>query len=399
MVDNDLAPAEVRGMLKLKEAEFKDQMRELETRLSRVRTWLGEIEKEKEMTGDTYTQTVLVNALDAFQRVEQEIRHWQPRSYVQVRVVCMQASGWEDADYDTVMTMSGFGPSFSYHPKKFWPQYLAPNGCDERIARAMGFGWEWKWYETVEEYWQALRETIDAGRPIHAPYYEEVLFVGYQDADSSDERQVRPLAPHGVGAEPGTWWTWQEFEKWFDEWSHKAFGRHTRRVEKTSPKESAVETLKTIVQMATKDPRAETPDFDGVKWGLEGLAAYAADVGDTSKSGKADEYFYGGWMGCHAIYPQVSGRASAAAYLERLGKSSIFPGAINVHIMAAAEAYGAARAAWGEYEKHLGNEETAEVSDSWMVEEHRLAGAAAIRKAIEHEKAAVDRVQQALDTI
>jgi hypothetical protein len=96
---------------------------------------------------------------------------------------------------------------------------------------------------------------------------------------------------------------------------------------------------------------------------------------------------------------QESGRASAAAYLDRLGKSSIFPGAINKHILAAADAYGAARAAWGDYEKHLGNEEVAEASDSWMVEEHRLAGAAAIRQAIEHERVAIDEVQQALAAI
>ena len=279
------------------------------------------------------------------------------------------------------------------------PQYLAPSGCDERIAKATGFGWEWQRYETVEEYWQALKETIDAGKPIHAPYYEEVVLVGYQDAGGQYERQARPLVPHGVGAEPDTWWTWQEFEDWFDKWSHKVLGRHTERTEAVSPRESAIETLETIVQMATDDPRAQNPDFDGVKWGLEGLETYAADVSDISKSGKEDEYFYGGWLGCHAIYPQISGRASAAVYLERLGKSSIFPGAINEHILAAAAAYGAARAAWGDYEKHLGNEEVAEASDSWLIEEHRLAGAAAIRRALEHEKVAIDQVQQALAAI
>ena len=82
-----------------------------------------------------------------------------------------------------------------------------------------------------------------------------------------------------------------------------------------------------------------------------------------------------------------------------MGKSSIFPGAINERILAAADAYEAARAAWGDYEKHLGNEEMAEASGSWLVEEHRLAGAAAIRQAIEHEKAAIDQVQQALATV
>jgi hypothetical protein len=90
---------------------------------------------------------------------------------------------------------------------------------------------------------------------------------------------------------------------------------------------------------------------------------------------------------------------SAAVCLKRLGGSGIFPGALSERILAAAESYGTARAAWGDYEKHLGNEEVAEASDSWMVEERRMAGAAAIRQAIEHEKAAIDRVQQALAVI
>jgi len=397
LLDGDLPPAEVRGMLRLKEAELADHVWEVETQLARVQAWLGEVEKETAMS--EHAQVVLKDAIEAFQRTEREITYWQPRSFVQVRVVCMQAGGWKDADYDTIMTISGFGPSFAYHPKKFWPQYHAPSGCDERIARATGFGWEWKQYETVEAYWQALRETLDANKPIHAPYYEEVVFAGYQDTDGQDERKVRPLAPHGVGAGPDTWWTWQEFEEWYDKWSHKVLGRHTGRVPQATPRESAIETLEAIVQMATDDPRAHNPGLDGVKWGLAGLEAYAADVGDTSKSGKEDEYFYGGWLGCHAIYPQISGRASAAVYLERLGKSGIFPGAINELILAAAGSYKDARAAWGKYEKHLGNEETAEASDSWTVEEHRLAGAAAIRQAVEHESQAIDQIQQALAAI
>jgi len=131
------------------------------------------------MTDKGHARVVLINAVEAFQQVEREIRYWQPRSFVQVRVACMRAASWQDADYDTITTVSGFGPSFMYHPTKFWPQYLAPDGCDERIARATGFGWEWQRPETVEEYWRVLKETIDAGNPIHAPYYEEIIFAGY----------------------------------------------------------------------------------------------------------------------------------------------------------------------------------------------------------------------------
>jgi DNA-binding transcriptional MerR regulator len=413
LLDDDVSSGEIRGMLRLKAAQLESQMREVETQLTRVKAWLEQIEKVPTLAGgrvgkeivtmmaeDKYPKVVLEKAVQAFSRVEREIKHWQPRSYVQAQLVCMYAAGWEEADYETIMTVSGYGPSFSYHPKElWWSQYAPPRGCDERIAQATGFGWEWKRYETAEAYWQVLKETIDAGKPIHAAYLEEVVFVGYQDADDRAERKVRPLAPHGVGVEPGTWWTWQAFEKWFEEHSYGNLGRHTEKTQQVSTRASATEVLETMLTMAHDDPRAKNESWAGVRWGLEGLEAYAADVGDMSKSGVPGEYFYNGWMGCHAIYPQVSGRASAAVYLKRLAESEVFADGVNAHILAAAREYEAARAAWGEYEKHLGNEETAEASDSWMIEKHRLAGAAAIRQARAHEETALERVRQVLVAI
>jgi len=44
----------------------------------------------------------------------------------------------------------------------------------------------------------------------------------------------------------------------------------------------------------------------------------------------------------------------------------------------------------------LGNKEVVEVENGWMSEEHRLAAAAAIRQAAEHEKAAVAELTKAL---
>lgn len=71
------------------------------------------------------------------------------------------------------------------------------------FARATGFGFEWEQYKTAEAYWQALRETIDAGESIHAANLEEILLIGYQEANDRTERQVKPLAPLGVA--PETW--------------------------------------------------------------------------------------------------------------------------------------------------------------------------------------------------
>jgi hypothetical protein len=350
------------------------------------------------MAETKYPKIALENTIEAFDQTEREIKYWQPRSWVQAQLVCMRTAGWTDIDYETLMMLSGFGPSFAYHPNElWWAQYLPPQGCDERIAQATGFGYEGKWYETADAYWQALKETIDAGKAIHAPYLEEVILVGYQEADNKADRQVRPLAP--IGVEPDTWWTWNEFETWFADESHGFLGRHTERVEQVSEKESALTVLETIVRMAHDDPRATNPDFAGAAFGLSGLEAYATDVGDMSKSGKPDVYFESGWMGCHAIYPQISGRAAAALFLKRLGESGIFQTQVNAQILAAAKAYHAARAAWGEYERHLGNEEAAEVSDSWMIEARRLAGAAAIHKAIKHEKTAISQIQRVLTIV
>ena len=94
-------------------------------------------------------------------------------------------------DYETLMPVSGFGLSFAYHPKEhaeahFWP----PAGTDARITRITGFGWEYKHYDDIEAYWQALKETIDSGRPIHAPHMEEVLFIGYQEAEEKELRRA-----------------------------------------------------------------------------------------------------------------------------------------------------------------------------------------------------------------
>ena len=163
--------------------------------------------------------------------------------------------------------------------------------------------------------------------------------------------------------------------------------------------EAAITALETMVKMAYNDPRAENPDFVGVRWGLDGLEAYATDVGDISRSGLPDEYFYQGWMGCHAIYPQISGRACVAVFLKRLGESETFQKEISMQILTAVGEYRAARAAWGEYERHLGNEETAEASNSWLIDEHRRADAAAIHRAIEHETAAVAEIKKGLTAI
>jgi hypothetical protein len=351
------------------------------------------------MSRDSYPEVILERAVEAFAQVWKEVRrYWQPRSWAQAQLVCMRTAGWEDVDYETIMTVSGFGPSFSYHPSGlWWAQYVPPQGCDRRIAQATGFGYEGIWCQTAEDYWQALKETIDDGKSVHAPYLEDMVLVGYREAHNRVDRKVKPLAP--VGVEPDSWWTWRDFKEWFAEESHGFLGRHTARVQQAPLRQSATTVLETIEKLSHADSRAESPDWAGVRWGLDGLRAYASDVGDVSRSGVPDQYFYSGWMGCHAIYPQISGRTCTAVYLQRLGEAGVFHQEVNARILAAAQEYLAARAAWGEYERHLGNRVIAEVGNGWMIEERRLAGTAAIRQAIEHEEAAIAEVREALGAI
>jgi len=252
-------------------------------------------------------------------------------------------------------------------------------------------------YKTADTYWKALKETIDAGKPVHAPFMEEVLFIGYQDAPRKADRKVRPLAV--VSVEPDAWWTWEQFEDWFKKHSYGFLGRHTQRVKALSARDSAVNTLRLLVEYAATDPRAKIDRFKnkGITFGLTGLETYAADVADLAKSGaKDDGYFQGGWRGCHNIYPQLGGRWSTENYLKGLARSGAFNKAATSHVRAAAKAYHAACTAWEEWESHLGDRRKLPGSSGWTTQTHRVAGAAALRKAIEHEKAGLAEIGKAL---
>jgi len=320
---------------------------------------------------------------------------WCERSDSYMYLTCMRVAGW-DVDYADVITLSGYGPSFGYSQEKWWAHYMPPPGRDRRIGDATGFGFLWEQKKTPEGYWESLKQVIDSGRPVCAPYMEGVLFIGYRDAERPDDRQVRPLAR--VFVEPGSWWTWEEFADWHKKHSDGGwFGRHTGKVKTIPPTDSAVEVLRLIVQMATDDPRSHMERFEGVTWGLPGILAYADDVADMSKSGAKEGeggYFQGGWRGCHNIYPQMSGRPAAATYLERI--APLFAGEVRRHVLAAADQYDKATDAWREFERQLGRPLGDKHSEAWQDPTHRKAGAAAVRKAHERETAAVAEIKKGL---
>jgi hypothetical protein len=153
--------------------------------------------------------------------------------------------------------------------------------------------------------------------------------------------------------------------------------------------------MKNIVTFADNDPRATNKAFAGAHFGLAGIEAYASDIADISKSGKKDEYFQGGWLGCHNIYPQWTARQLTALYLKRASEQ--FDGGIRAKMLSAAKEYDAAHAAWKEWENHLGAfQRVRRPEDAWEDPEHRQAGAAAVYKALERERAAVAEIEKAL---
>jgi len=93
------------------------------------------------------------------------------------------------------------------------------------------------------------------------------------------------------------------------------------------------------------------------------------------------------------VYPQISGRPSAAMYLAKLGKSKLLGKAASAYVLAAADHYTAATAAWGQWGRHLGHPAP---KNAWTSKKQRLAGASAICEALKQETLAIDEIEEAL---
>jgi hypothetical protein len=147
-----------------------------------------------------------------------------------------------------------------------------------------------------------------------------------------------------------------------------------------------------LVEWSSDPPAAVRQQLREARFGLDGIAAYAADVADVEN--KASEYFKEtSWLGCHAINPQWAIRNSTAVYLDRLARSTVFPAGANRHLLAAASDYRCAYLAWQDFYRELGH---GAPEGAWDTARNRLAGAAAARSWLEHEIAALAEVDQAL---
>jgi len=323
---------------------------------------------------------------------------WAERSDTYMYLTQMRIAGWV-VDYADLVTIAGYGPSFAYAPRpkdKWVAHYFPPAGRDERIAHATGCQYAWRQYADVEDYWQALKRAIDEGHAVHGPNEEDVLFIGYEDAEKPEDRKVMPLAIVFVDDDV---WTWEQFKRWHSrDMVSGWFGRIEERVEPWPAWKSRLEVMKMMVRVASGNDSRRQPN-DGVKWGIDGIEAYAADVADMTKSGAGEDdggFFQSGWRGCHNIYPQMSGRPAAATYLKRI--APLFEESASRHILAAAAEYEKATKAWADFVGQLGRQRVADIdhTTAWTTPKFRKAGAAAIARAAAHERAAVSAIRDAL---
>lgn len=338
----------------------------------------------------------LADAVDVIHRLVENEEHAGRCHLVHV-LFAMRAAGWS-IDCETLMCVTGTAFSFWYQHDNRHVAYSLPRDWEERIAEATGFGYEDLKHDGVEDAWRHIVESVDIGRLVNAEWMEGVTFAGYDETEAGDGRRV--FAIDKIFEWPGAWWDWAKFVKWYEEWCKpfRWLARHSERVAAPTSGQSAAAVLSRIPDWANEQPPGDLPN---AHFGLDGILAYAGDIADTSKG---EDYLHSPWRACHAIQHQWQVRRLPGVYLRRAARD--FEGGTRKHVLTAAEGYEAAYAAWQEWNNQLGkgacdqskgrDAVRQEVADAWESPQRRAAGAAAVRKAYEHEKAAVNEIKQAL---
>jgi hypothetical protein len=311
----------------------------------------------------------------------------QPYVYLSAHLVQMRAQGW-DVDFDQIAALSGASALFAYQPGEFMPKYAhLVVDPDERIAEATGFGYQWVSWEGIEGAWQVIVESIDAGKSVKGWDWENILFAGYQEADTPSARKVYAMADG-----PGTysrWLTWDEFGEWVDrvhKWNECRLGWYSGRVQTRPPAEVAQRVMRDLVAWSVEPPRSARERWSEATFGLAGIEAYAAacEASDPNED----------WTACHDINGQWTVRNSTGVYLQRVAEAGLFSEQVNAHLLTAAQEYRAAYESWQQlYVQYLGHG-VPEIKRKST--EHRAAGAAAVREGLQHEKKALAWVERAL---
>jgi hypothetical protein len=302
----------------------------------------------------------------------------------------MRTAGWKEIDFDDLAVLSGASALFAYQPNEFRPKYahlsMDPDG---RIADATGFGYEWVNFKGIDAAWTLLKASVDSGRPVKGWDWENILFAGYQDAARFEDRMVYAMAdgPNHMAR----WLNWAEFTEWVDRiegWRSAQLGRFAARVETKPAQEIAVRVMKDLVEWSINPPQKLRNQYPKAAFGLDGIEAYAAHCADVDQ--------HPNWEACHDVNGQWTLRNSSSVYLKRVVKANLFAKEINLHLIAAADAYRAAYQSWQELYQRLGHNVT---DVERMEKENRLAGATAVRQGLAHEKAGIGYLDTALSLL
>jgi hypothetical protein len=311
----------------------------------------------------------------------------QPYVYLSAHLIQMRAQGW-DVDFDQLAAVSGASALFGYQPDDFMPKYAhLMVDPDRRIAEATGFGYEWVPFEGQEGAWQAVVESVDAGTSVKGWDWENILFAGYQDAETPADRQVYAMADG-----PGTysrWCSWEEFGEWakrMEGWNQCRLGRYAGPVEPKPAAEVAERVLRDLVAWSTEHPAAVADRWPQATYGLAGIERLAATLAASDPNED--------WVACHPINGQWTVRNSTGVYLKRVAEDGLFSAPVNAHLLAAAAEYRAAYESWRQlYNDYLGH---GVPEEKRKTKEHRVAGANTVRQGLEHEQAALAEVERAL---
>ena len=307
----------------------------------------------------------------------------------------MRAAGWQTMDLDTMVAVSGASGLFAFQQGTFFPKYYFRDiGMEKRIEEATGFAYEWVHYDSPEEAWSIIKDSVSKGQPVRGPYLESVLFLGYRDAAATEDRKVCVCSIEEPGIY-GDWWTWSEFLKWWDKvngwrpsWDDygRRFGRFKGKVPPADERTTALQVAERLVAWHDKPP-APRPIFaapEAIR-GPAAIEAYGKACGDLAANPDFGM--------CHEVNPQWTMRKASAAYLGRVARAKLFPPAVSDQLGAASSEYFSAYHSWAVAFHQLSWGGPKDASKS---KRHRLAASQAILNALQHEKNAVDELRKAL---
>jgi len=118
---------------------------------------------------------------------------------------------------------------------------------------------------------------------------------------------------------------------------------------------------------------------------------------DIAGTAKPPEAFDAGWLACHAVNRQLSGRACTAAWLER--QAETVPPAAAALLRQAAADYRSSERAWKRFRLALGGPEGSPaeaVKALWNDATRRTEGAAALQRAAASESSAAASLAKAV---